>query len=194
MPVNDIYRATIAQSINGVHVANVMHFQQLDDEGSEVPEDSLKAALETIILPVWVPMLSNDAVIQDCAIKRVLPTPDQPFVYSFSGGTGTVAQESEPPNLAVVATIYSNDNSRKGRGRNYFAGIASTLIQGAVPKASFVSLFATFKAALMSAFQDAGSSVRWTITHYSPFDDAYSPVVHIEQRMQLRVLRSRIRD
>lgn len=192
MPVNDIYRATIAQIINGVNVANVMHFQQLDDEAAELAPDSLKAALETIILPTWVPMLSNNAKIDAVSIKQILPATDQPFVYAFTGGTGTVAQESEPPNLAVVATIYSDDNQRKGRGRNYFAGIATTLIEGATPKAAFVSLFATFKTALMSSFQDAGSAVRWTLTHYSPFDNAYSPVIHIEQRMQLRVLRSRI--
>ena len=195
MPVNDVYRATFASKVNGVHLANVMHFQQLDDEGSEQPEDSLKAALQSQVLPTWVPMLSNDCQIEAVSIKRILATPNQPFVYTLTGGTGTVAQESEPPNLAVVATIYSDDNSRTGRGRMYLGGIAQTLIEGAVPKASLVSLFATFKAMLMSSFIDGGgTAIRWTLTQYSPHLDTNNTVIHIEQRMQLRVLRGRIRD
>jgi hypothetical protein len=194
MALGDIYRASFGQVINGVHVANVMHFKQLDDEGGEVAADSLAAALEGQVVPAWVPFLSEDATIQSVVLKQILPAVDQPAVYDLAGGTGTISAESEPPNLAVVATVYSSDNSRTGRGRNYFSGIATTMIDGATPTAAFVALFATFVSVLMSSFVQTPSTVRWTIVQYSPFNDSANDVLHIEQRMQLRLLRERIKD
>lgn len=194
MPINDIYRATFASRVNNVNVANVMHFRQIDDEGAEVAADSLKAALESVLLPTWVPMLSNEVIIDSVAITQIEAVEGQPFVYSLAAGTGTVAQHAEPPNLAVVLSIYSDDNSRAGRGRVYLAGIAQTLIQGAVPKASFVSLCATFTTTLVSAMIHAPSTIHWTMVQWSGANDSYNPIVHVEQRMQLRTLRKRNRN
>lgn len=194
MAVNDLYRASINTIVNGVNTLNVMHFKQQDADGAEVPADSLKAALETVILPLWVPMLSNDTVIASVVVRRILPTGAQPFVYALAGGTGTVAQEAEPANVAVVGSIYTTEVSKKGRGRNYYAGIAQTMVQGAIPTAAFVALFNTFKNALISAFIDAGSAIHWKMQLYSPSLNLGLEIKHIEQRMQLRVLRERIKN
>lgn len=192
MPVADVYRASINTKVNGVNCLNVLHFFQVDADAGEVPADSLKAALETIILPLWVPMLSNDAEITSVILRRILPTPDQPFSYIFAGGTGTVAQEAEPPNLAVINTHYTTTVSRRGRGRTYFAGVAQTLITNAAVKAALVALFATFETALRTDFKDAASNIHWRWVHFSPTDNTATNINHTELRMQLRVIRARI--
>lgn len=192
MPANDIYRASINTSVNGVNCLNVFHFNQNDADGAETPADSLKAAIETILLPTWVPLLSNDAVVDSVIVRRIWPTGDQPYVYALAGGTGTVAQEAEPANLAIVLSHYTSNHSRKGRGRTYIAGIPQTMIQGAIPTSALVTLFNTFKTALLSAMIDAASSIHWSFRVYSPGLNVGLAVQRIEQRMQLRVLRKRI--
>lgn len=194
MAIDDVYQAAIAVTVNGINTLNSMYFQQLDDEGAEVPADSLKAALESILLPDWVPMLSTGTTIESVTIRRVLATPDQPYVYNFAGGAGTVATEAMPPNIAVIFSHYSDNNDKTGRGRNYMSGVAESLIIGSVVKTNYVSLFDVFKTTLLSAMVQAPSLVRWTFCHYSAFNGSSDPIIHIEQRMQLRTLRFRNRN
>lgn len=195
MAANDVYRAAINTIVNGINCLNVFHFIQIDNDGVEVPPDSLKAALETILLPAWVPFLSPQAIITSVVIRRILPTGSQPSTYNFVAGDGTNAgTEAMPPNVAVVASHYSNTLTKRGRGRVYYAGIPQTEIENSVPKATFVALFATFKSVLIAQMMDAGSAIHWQWVHYSPTDVAVRVIVHVEQRMQLRLLRERIKN
>lgn len=195
MAINDVYRAAIASQVNGVNCLNVFHFIQIDADGAEVPPDSLKAALETILLPVWVPMISPQVSIDSVIIRKILPSGSQPFAYSLASGTGTHAgTQAMPANLAVVNTHYTTVLSKRGRGRVYYAGIPQTMVDASVPKAAWVSLFGTFITVLKAQIQDAGSGINWQWVHYSPTDNAVRVITHTEQRMQLRTLRERNRN
>jgi len=192
MAIGDKYRASIVTNVAGIDCVNVLHFEQMAPDGAEVPADSLKAALETILLPVWVPMLAPSVAIASVIIKKILPAPDQPFSYTFAGGTGTNAGgNTMPPNIAVVLSIYTNDNTRKGRGRNYISGIDEAEVLETSPKASLVTLFSTFITTLLGGIVDGGSAINWAFRHFSPTLNSTMIITHIEQRMQLRVLRGR---
>lgn len=192
MPAADLYRATINLLVGGVNCANVFHFQQVDADGGETPAESLKKAIETDLLPTWVLMLSNEATVQSVIVRRVKPTPSQPYVYNLASGQGMINESTEPPNLAVCASHYSSTHTKMGRGRNYFNGLPQGSIQGAIPTAAWVALFQTFKTKLLSTLLGGGSAIHWNFRIYSPSLGVGLSVLHTEQRMQLRVLRGRI--
>lgn len=191
MPALDIYRAAIASRVNGINCLNTFYFKQVDADQAEDVPDSLSQAINEDLVPVWAAMISNQASLDSVVVRRISPTGSQPYSFTLVAGTGTIAEESEPANLAVCVSHYSRFNERAGRGRNYYSGIPQTQIQGAIPKASWVTLFNTFLAVLDANIIYGMSNINWRWIHWSNSLANASAIEHVEQRMQLRTIRGR---
>lgn len=123
MAINDIYRVTFVQSVNGQRVANVMTYKQTAGSGSTDPkidlatglDAGLGVAMKAGLVATWIALCWEIAQID---------LPGQPFFKQLStSGSGSVL--SAGFNAGVVATIaeFTATGSHDGTGRFFVSGL-----------------------------------------------------------------------
>lgn len=126
MAINDIYRVTMIQTVNGSRVANVMGYKQTAGSGSTDPKIDLGTGIEASLNPVMVTNLSV-AWKTLCYEIAQIDLPGQPFFKHMSAGTGGAVAVSSF-NAGVVATIaeFTATGSHDGTGRFFLSGLPLT--------------------------------------------------------------------
>lgn len=126
MAINDEYRVTMVQSVNGSRVANVMYYKQTAGSGSVDPKVVLGQGLEAALNPVMVAALS---IAWKCLCYEIaqIGLPGQSFFKWPSGLTpGVIAGESFNAGVAAIIAEFTATGSHDGTGRFFCSGIPIT--------------------------------------------------------------------
>jgi len=123
MAIGDVYQLGVNQSLYGVTMANVYHFEQLTDISTATSvEASLMEAWNEVMRPLQQAMSSN-SWIQNClTARRVRPTGGVRFVNT-SFFLGSLPGAAFAPNTAALGRLYSDTVGPRGRSRHWFAGM-----------------------------------------------------------------------
>lgn len=125
MPVNDVYRSAIQYGINGEKCANVLHFIQTSGDGGANVVAELAQAIITSYVPQLAAFWSNDVLMQAVTSHRIDPTIGGSVVIA-DATPGGVASDTLPPNSCLVATMYSDHLTGRGRGRIFISGLSDS--------------------------------------------------------------------
>ena len=177
-----IYRAAMVTEVNSVATANVMHFNEATPPASGPSEDGLFAFLTDPgvsggFAAAWQPLMTAEAMITCVKVQKVSPAPLGTQKLFFSSLSGTESGESLPSNIAALIANHGATGGRRGRGRNYFAGLAESLAaKGRLTLAGFALLQ---DLANVLAVPNGNATVgSWELRVFSKADDAYyDPVV-----------------
>lgn len=150
MAVGDVYQVDLLYSLRGEKCANVLHYQE-DTSPASNPELSL---IEAVKDDLWTAALratmSNDCTLQNIRARRVDPSLGGPIMAAVNEA-GSVAQDSLPPNSAVVMTWYTDHIAPSGRGRTFWPGVPKTHTDDGVLLESVVSLYDAVGTAMTTA-------------------------------------------
>lgn len=155
MGVGDVLQASIQYSINGDKVCNVLHFQQTSSDGAIPPPKDLGLAIIEDLVPTLKAVLSNDCTITQISCRRVAPTKGGGYDVPC-GVAGTVSIDTAPPQVCMLATLYSETQGKQGRGRIYIPAVPDTWLTGGTLIVSHGATYVAFLNALMAVIQ-AGS-------------------------------------
>lgn len=125
MAVGDVYQLAHNQSLYGVQVVNVLHYQTEIEPTSGTEEADIATEFLTGVIG---PMFTNlsTAWTSDCMVVRKLgPGASTPYTQ-LTGLPGTVAGEAMPPNAVGVLSFYTDDFTKSGRGRTYISGMLTS--------------------------------------------------------------------
>lgn len=192
MAVGDIYKLAAKGNLYGTRCVNVFHFR-LDGapSGGTEPED-LNGAFAASILPPWIACISDQMTIGCVEIINITDPGGNPASFLLTAGNvGLVEEPALPANKVAVATLYTANYSRNGRGRKYFAGVPephegdNALAQGV--KTNWESL----ATALVSGVTGGPGSGTWQHCVWSPSLLTEEVVVKCVVGPQIHSLRGR---
>lgn len=191
-----IYRASLVTEVNSVATANVMHFDESTPPASGPSEDGLFAFLTDPAVAggfaaAWQGLMSNEATITCVKIQKVSPAPLGTTKLFFSSLAGGVSDEALPSNVAALIAHHGATGGRRGRGRNYFAGIPEGSAQGGRLISSAFNLLQQLADVLAVPNGNATVGI-WELLVYSKADLAYYDPVHCYADPVLRNQRDRI--
>jgi len=147
MAVDDVYKATINQTLASATVENILYWKivSTDDDLSDIK--ALSLLIPGQILVPWRGLVSDEVSFDCIELQNVFPgTPDAVQMFDLAT-TGTKAGEALPGGDTLLFQKINNATSGKGKkGRLYMAGpIEADISQGRVSAALF---------ALMQSFAD----------------------------------------
>lgn len=123
MAVDDIYRTTLAQEVNGIQLVNVFYYKEASSPSGANAEEDINQYVEDEVLPVLVASLSTSWEALCVQTVRVAPGAQVPFQKVFSASNvGTVSGTALPANCVMAISEYSDDFTKAGRGRFFQSG------------------------------------------------------------------------
>lgn len=190
MALNDIFRATIGMNVKGQKIVNVLHLQQTSADGALAPNKDVCAAIIEDLLPTYQACCSNDLTFESVRAHKVSPAIGGTYVEPVAATAGTVAQDTLPPNSAVVATLYSVTYTRQGRGRIFMSGVPDTFNATGCLTNAASAIYVTFLNKLLTTIQ-GGTGATFTIGVWSTVSATFHQFTSHELRAAINTLRSR---
>lgn len=128
MAQNDIWRATMIQSVNNERIANVFFYEQQSSDSGLDPRQDLGDGLEATINPLMVTNLGTGWKALCYEITKVGVPGQQAFRVLSAGAPGV--RLGIPLNAGTVATIaqFTATGSYRGTGRTFISGLTDEQI------------------------------------------------------------------
>lgn len=189
MALSDVFQATIAMNVQGQEVVNVLHFEQTSGDGPIAPNRDLCLAIEASLIPVYKLCTSEDLTFEAIKAHRVKPSIAGTYVHPISG-SGQVTEDTLPPNNSVLATLYTTNLTRAGRGRIFMPGVPDTFQNRGRLVVAGADLYVDFLAALLLPVQ-AGLGATFQAGVCNPPDGDFHDYTSHELRSRVNTLRSR---
>lgn len=174
MPDQAVYALGATQVLYGVARSTTHYFIQsgADEGAARSPEDAFIDSFEaSAAFTNWRAMVTEDVTFVCLSAQQVLPTRGLKYVQ-FGSQQGTVADEAYPPKANMLITWYAtNVYTRKGRSRNWYAGIAEAWTRfGAIDidNAPAITQFATDLAVIPADFPGGTEYLHSLITDRAP--------------------------
>lgn len=105
MALNDIYKMSIVQEMNGVAMSNSFYYKE--DVSPTTPDElGVYEAWKADISAEWLKTAATTLAITCQIVKRVFPT-DGPAFTGFDQATGSGGIDPLPTNLMVTLTAYA---------------------------------------------------------------------------------------
>lgn len=189
MSINDVYQAVIGMNVKGQKIANVLHFEQTSGDGVITPNHDLCLAIQEDLLPTYQLTTSNDLSFESIRAHKISPAIGGTYVLPIAV-LGLIAQDTLPPNGNVVATLYSDNLTRQGRGRIFISGVPDTVSGDGRLNSAAVGTYVTFLDLLMGTIQAAaGATFRAGV--WSTVGLAFHDFTSYQIRARINTLRSR---
>lgn len=191
MSVGDIYSLAIDQSLNGVLLTNVFHYEQTGP-GAGNDEQELIDAWQADTLPTWKLAVSTSLQFTCGRARQVSGTGSFPETFEiFSAQIGALAGEALPANCVAVLGYYSTTYSKSGRGRSYISGCRMVDEDENTWVSAEYSLLLTLAQAVVDTITDAGSGATFKHVIWGGSPATSKTTVRHEARAQVRKLRGR---
>jgi len=204
-PWQNGYQARICGRIHGQETVNVLHFADntvVADDPDEVLNllIALANALFECVVDTLLPAVSQDWTFTKVDVRRVYPTPSQPFEkLATTPNVGELGVTSVSF-AASLMSLQSVLGGRHGRGRMFLppAGEAQTAVSEI--DGPTLALLAAFAACLVTKFVGGGATEPYIIgilsrTQAGPtnatFDAGFHPAASITPKPFVSVMRSR---
>lgn len=189
MSINDVYQATIGMNVKGQKIVNVLHFQQTSGDGVITPNNDLCLAIEEDLIPAYQTCCSNDLSFEKISAHKISPAIGGTYVKALAVA-GTVAQDTLPPNGNVVASLYTANLTRQGRGRIFISGVPDTFVSsGRILNGSAATYVALLDLLLLPIQAAAGATFQAGI--WSSVGLAFHDFTTHQLRSAINTLRSR---
>lgn len=189
MAINDVYQTTIRMNVKGQKIVNVLHFEQTAGDGAIPVNHELCLAIEEDLIPGYQACCSNDLSFEAITAHKISPAVGGTYVRPLAV-SGTVAEDTLPPNASVVATLYSANLTRQGRGRIFLSGIPDTFASKGRVENADAATYVTFLDLLLAPIQfAAGPTFRCGI--WSTVGLAFHDYTSHQLRAAINTLRSR---
>jgi hypothetical protein len=127
MAAGPVWQLTITGDIDGQRVQNVLHFRETAAGAGEIPALDLIEAVGLTVMPKWAACLSAGWQATSFYCRKVAPVPAIPFLRLATGTMAFIGTRGDavcPPTSALLLSLYSDEASRRGRGRIYLPGVA----------------------------------------------------------------------
>lgn len=194
MATDSIYRAVLLQEQDGISLVNVLHFKQLSDEVTdEIPEEALATVLSGALFGGLKAASSESKVYQGMIISQVDPGPFPGITFVEPSGAGSLPLIALPPDQCPVITLYSEELSKHGRGRQYHSGISLESHKHGMISGELFTLLQDAYTPLTAAMSFTGTTVTWRCVIWSEANGVAYPVTQINVSPELRTMRSRTR-
>lgn len=157
MAVDDIYQLAIDQSLNGVLITNVFHYEQTGPGGTD-SEQSLIDAWQSDTLPEWELAVATSLLFTCGRARQVSGVGSFPEQFEiFTGENGALVGEALPANAVAVISWYSGTFSKSGRGRSFISGARMVDEDENTWITAQQALWDTFAGAVINTITDAGT-------------------------------------
>lgn len=191
MAVDDIYQLAIDQSLNGVLLTNVFHYEQTGPGGSD-PEQSLIDAWQTDTLPEWEAAVAVNLIFTCGRARQVSGVGSFPETFEiFASENGDLTGEALPANAVAVLSWYSATYTKSGRGRSFISGIRMVDEDENTWITAQQALLDTFAGAVINTITDAGTGATFKQVIWGGSPATAKTVIKKEVRPQVRKLRGR---
>lgn len=91
----------------------------------------LGTAVNDIVVAELMPFLASAASYEGCTVQDIGTDGGVPVDRSITPVFGTIVENINPPQVALVISWRTNNSSRNGRGRSYIGGIPRTVLSDA---------------------------------------------------------------
>lgn len=191
MAVGDVYELLVDYSVLGEHCVNAFKFRETVEETDDLPARNLALSFQTAVIADWAALLSNQAQFNCIYCRRISPTPGVAFTVLLSD-PGEEVSEAIPTTSAVLMTWYSAVASKRGRGRNYFAGLPEIAQAGGKLEADVLAAWEDLAATIMATMPVAGGGTgNWALCVWSEVLSAANDVIASVVRTNLATMRTR---
>lgn len=191
MGVGDIYQAAVDQSLHGVAMTNVFHFEQTF-AGTGEDEKDLAGAIEDDILPTWILAMSDDWEAVCIRTRQVSGTGSFPEELTLlTGQTGSIVGDALPANNVAVISWYSETYTKSGRGRSYYSGADMDNQSENTWEVDQVVLWDNLANVTASEITDASSGAKFKLNLWTGTPKTAKSVVRYDSRNAVRKLRGR---
>lgn len=191
MAIGDIYQLSCNQSVYGVALANVYHFEQTSDVSFlSDPEDSLMQAFAEDIVPLQAAMSSDDWGTTCLTCRKVRPTGGVRFTQALIVA-GDIVNEAIAPNTAFLGSIYSSIAGPRGRGRHWFSGVPKNTQSAGRLDAAQLTLFNAFLDRLIQSISVVIDNADFILRLISSLDAVIRPADSVQARVRIKYLDSR---
>jgi len=130
MAIGDVLQVQVHQQVGSQPTMCVLHFKETLGSTDEIPAETfLEAYASGNFIRTLALAMSEDWRITALHARRIYPTTGIPSILVFGAAEAIV--ESRGPGLvpsqaAALINLYTALNTRRGIGRNFWAGICST--------------------------------------------------------------------
>jgi len=190
MAAEDVYRVTLNWIINDQNVSNVIHVKQLDADAGEDPEQKIADGIGQIVDANWKASMANTSQLSEIIVKCIYPTPRQARVFN-ANIVGTSGDDPLPSASHVVFSLYTDEHSKKGRGRIRLAGLTDTMVTNANVTDTAKTTIQTFLQALLQTWTATGSAIHFAGHIWSTVDTLARDIVRGILRPNVRAMRQR---
>jgi hypothetical protein len=189
MALNDIYRATVLQTLDGQAMMNVLHYR-LSTVGSGNVQDALAAIMDSTIGAALKAHLPDDVFYESVTAQKIYPLPVTfPSVNGTTSGFGTVAVTAFPTEVCAVITKRTALAGPRRRGRAYISGLGSTYVTESMLNATGQTEIGPIGTAMTQVLNGANGNVFTPIIWHRDlltYDDVTGVVIRTTLRAQRR--------
>jgi len=191
MAVEDVYEVVVDMTVLGEHCVNVFKFRETVAETDTIPAENLALGFQAALIADWAALLSEDVQFNCIYVRRISPGPGVAFTV-LETTPGEVVSQAIPSASGLVVTWYSATASKRGRGRNYFAGLPENAQQAGKLEADVIAAWTAFLATLMGTIAAGGGGAgSWQLCVWSDVDSIGRDVVTNVIRTNLGTMRTR---
>lgn len=198
MAVDDLYAIDFFQAVHGNSVMSTAFYYESISATTpgDVPEN-LATQFAAVVADVWAAVLSEDWSASAISVRRLAPSPINPFSIAAVAAeaiVGAIVSEAVPSNAPMVVTKYSGTVSRRGRGRWYQSGIPENAQDcGQILAASF-GAFQTAANSFASWLTEPAGAGEWrpcVVSYAVPGPPLFSEILFCTARPNLANQRGR---
>jgi len=191
MAVGDVYEVAVDMTVKGEHCVNVFKFRETVEETDTIPAENLALGYQAAIIAGWAALLSNEVQFNCIYVRRISPAPGVAFTVLLTD-PGEEVSEAIPTTSALLITWYSETATKRGRGRNYFAGLPETSQAGGKLEGDVLAAWNAFGTLMLTPVVAAGGGTGvWALAVWSDVNAAAVDVVTRVVRTNLATMRTR---
>lgn len=191
MAVGDVYEVVVCGDVKGEHVQNVFRLKETVEETDDVPAENLALGIQTAWIPDWKALLSEDFAFNCIYVRRIAPAPGIAFTVLLTD-VGEVVSDAIPSTSALLISWYTNLATKRGRGRNYFAGLPENAQEGGLLAATELAAWQALGVLIRGSVPaGGGGSGSWELGVWSEILAAIQDVKTSVVRTNLASMRSR---
>jgi hypothetical protein len=170
MPIGDVFQFTAVNLQNAEPCASVFYQKTIEDAGTTDPELDAATALRDVVLDVISEVQSNQVDYECILSRRILPTttPARAILITLAGKLG--GQEL-PANVAFSFRHYSEDGSKRKRGRWLINGMLEAFVVDGRITEDYVGEFNNIEQTVINPYLNSGRT--YQLQHYSKRNDEF---------------------
>jgi hypothetical protein len=189
MAIGDVYELSVQVPVKGEHTFCVLHYRESVACNEAIPAKELAVAFRAAAETAWLDVLSDQAAIACLYVRRISPSAGVAWT-EIVNEVGNEAGEPIPTTSAALLTQYSATASRRGRGRNYIAGIPENFQDGGLLEDAAIALLQALATELLGPIT-AATSGSWKLAVWSTIDLMARDVTSQVVRSNLGTMRTR---